>query len=98
MQSDLTVNNVRDFGAVGNGTTDDGPAITAALSAAASNLGDVVFPPGKYAYATSPNFAVENVRIIGLGRVLLRHIGTGDAVLFDGTGAPEPAGRFNCTF
>ena len=39
--------NVMDFGAVGNGTTDDKPAIDAALAAAAVSGGTVVFPSGK---------------------------------------------------
>jgi len=39
--------NVLDFGATGNGTTDDGPAIRAAVAAAAG-LNSVYFPAGQY--------------------------------------------------
>jgi hypothetical protein len=40
--------NVRDYGAVGNGTTDDAAAIIAADTAAASLRYPVFFPPGSY--------------------------------------------------
>lgn len=46
--------NVRDYGAVGNGITDDGPAIEAAIAAinavpnAYSAAGVLLFPPGKF--------------------------------------------------
>src|SRR5262245_8646067 len=41
--------NVRDYGAVGNGTTNDTPAINAAINAANSAGGGVVqFPAGTY--------------------------------------------------
>lgn len=46
-----TILNVKDepFGAVGDGTTDDGPAIQAAIDEAAARGGGVVFfPPGTY--------------------------------------------------
>ncbi len=50
-----TVFNVRDYGAVGDGVTDDRPAIVAAYTAA-RNAGDwntVYFPAGTYAVGTS---------------------------------------------
>lgn len=41
--------NVKDFGAVGNGTTLDSPAVNAAIAAAgAAGGGTVTFPPGNY--------------------------------------------------
>lgn len=52
--------NVRDFGAVGDGTTDDAPAIRACLAA---NIGKVIYFPGSSAYyrcasslGTIPNY------------------------------------------
>jgi Pectate lyase superfamily protein len=45
--------NVRDFGATGDGTTDDGPAFQKALDALATAGGGTLFvPAGKYAIAT----------------------------------------------
>jgi hypothetical protein len=40
--------NVRDFGAKGDGTTDDAPAIRSAIAAIPSGGGTVYFPPGTY--------------------------------------------------
>src|SRR6185503_18002320 len=45
--------NLRDFGAVGDGVTDDGPAFQAALDALATAGGGTLFvPEGKYAITT----------------------------------------------
>jgi hypothetical protein len=45
--------NLRDFGAVGNGVTDDGPALQAALDALAQAGGGTLFvPAGRYAIVT----------------------------------------------
>ncbi len=52
--------NLRDFGAVGDGVTDDGPAFQAAFDALATAGGGTLFvPEGKYAITTpvSKNFA-----------------------------------------
>src|SRR5215467_15597304 len=52
--------NVRDFGAVGDGVTNDGPAFQAALDALATAGGGTLFvPQGQYAITTpvSKNFA-----------------------------------------
>src|SRR5215813_1734888 len=52
--------NLRDFGAVGDGVTDDGPAFQSALDALAAAGGGTLFvPEGKYAIVTpvSKNFA-----------------------------------------
>lgn len=43
--------NVKDYGAVGDGVTDDGVAITAAVTAANAAVGVLYFPPGTY-YST----------------------------------------------
>jgi Pectate lyase superfamily protein len=45
--------NVKDFGARGNGTTDDTAAIQAAFNAALTSGGQVYFPPGTY-HVTRP--------------------------------------------
>ena len=45
--------NLRDFGAVGNGTVDDGPALQNALNAlAAAGGGTLIVPAGRYAIVT----------------------------------------------
>src|SRR5512138_3774991 len=44
----LTEINVMDFGATGNGTTNDQPAVMSAIAALNGNLGYVYFPPGNY--------------------------------------------------
>lgn len=45
--------NVRDFGATGNGSTDDGPAIQAAIDAASSAQKPLVFNGGTYLIVTA---------------------------------------------
>ncbi|MGY5131282.1 right-handed parallel beta-helix repeat-containing protein [Streptomyces nigrescens] len=56
--------NVRTYGATGNGTTNDAPAIQAALNAAlAAGGGWVVVPPGTYACATLPLRVYRNTRL-----------------------------------
>lgn len=75
--------NVLDFGARRDGT-DNGPAIKRALDAASAANGTLVFPPGSYSYAESPNFARDDLEILGQGRVTLRHTGRGVGFLVDG--------------
>jgi hypothetical protein len=75
--------NVLDFGARRDGS-DDGPAIRRALDAAGATQGTLVFPPGTYSYAKSPNFARNDLEILGQGRVTLRHTGRGVGFLADG--------------
>lgn len=56
--------NVRDYGAKGNGTADDAPAIQAALNAAlAAGGGWVWIPPGTYRMATLPLRIYRNTRL-----------------------------------
>lgn len=63
-------------------TTEVGAVITAAIAATPTN-GTLVFPPGTYAYVTSPNFAVTGLKIISLGAIL-KHTGAGNAFSLDG--------------
>ena len=62
--------NVKDYGALGNGTTDDSAAIQAAITAAKASKRSVYFPDGTYLIST---LGTQN------GKVLL--IGTGNSVL-----------------
>jgi len=67
-QGDL-VYNVRDYGAVGDGTTDDTAAIQAAIDAANTAGGAVVFlPTGTYNISSAPGLALkEGVVLVGAG-------------------------------
>lgn len=63
--------NLRDFGAVGDGVADDGPAFQSALDALAANGGGTLFiPEGKYAIVTpvEKNFTglASSITIIGV--------------------------------
>ncbi len=54
----LEVFNVKDYGAVGNGTTNDASAVQATINAAvaAPYGGTIYFPPGNYLIQPSPSF------------------------------------------
>lgn len=72
---------VKDYGAIGNGTTDDTAAINSAIAAAvAAPGGRVYFPPGTYG-VTSVIDVPENVTLTGAH---------GDTILYDATSAPSP--------
>jgi hypothetical protein len=58
--------NVRDFGAVGDGTTDDSTAITAAVAAAAVSGGQVLIPQGVFRHV-SEIYMENDVSIVGQG-------------------------------
>jgi len=61
------VANVRDFGAVANGTTDDLPAINAAIAAVAAAGGTVFFPSGVYAISGPIKITAPDVTLRGSG-------------------------------
>lgn len=61
--------NVKDFGAVGNGTTDDTASIQRALNTASSSSGNIVFfPTGKYRFS---NLQIRNVALVGQAKDLV---------------------------
>jgi parallel beta-helix repeat protein len=64
LERTLETQSVKAFGAVGDGTADDAPAIQAALTAA-KNLGGgwVIVPPGTYRLATLPLRIYNNTRL-----------------------------------
>jgi parallel beta-helix repeat protein len=60
--------NVRDYGAVGDGATNDATKLQAAIDAAsAAGGGMVFFPPGTYLVTVVVNIA-SNVRLVGCGK------------------------------
>jgi len=93
--------NVKDFGAKGDGATNDKvalqSAITAALSRGVSNRGiDLFFPSGVYNYSALLTCVGANVRLHGSGRgstILMATFTTGDCIqIGDGT-----SGKANIT-
>lgn len=57
---------IRNYGAVGDDSTDDSAAILAAITAAAATNGTVVVPPGTY--KVTDRFAlIDNTHILGVG-------------------------------
>lgn len=73
--------NVQDYGATGNGTTDDAPSIQAAINAAAAVGGWVIFPAGTYNCATLPLRYYGNVRYTMLPGAVLRRGAAGTLIL-----------------
>jgi hypothetical protein len=59
--------NVKDFGAVGDGAADDGPAIRAAIAYAVANGKAVYFPKANYRFATTTTGATELTATSGVG-------------------------------
>lgn len=74
----LPLLDVRAFGATGDGSTDDRPAIQRAIDSAPSDGATVVFPPGTYV-VEAPSIVVQrpSIHLLGLGvaRLLLPRAG-----------------------
>jgi len=83
---------VKDFGAKGDGVTDDTAALAAAqaylvaLNTAGTPLPALIFPAGIYLYSVSPNWAIPHVILQSEGVVRMRYTGTGNAFIIDGVG------------
>ena len=86
--------NVRDYGATGNGITDDANAIAAAIAAVSGMGGTVYFPPGTYKVGTAI-VPANDVALIGsgVGSAIIAPAGSVSAVLGAGTKA-NPLTRF----
>ena len=88
--------NVKAYGAVGDGTTDDTTAINNALAAAKTANAVVVFPPGTYAVAEK--IVVENgVRgLYGQGGTI-KYTTSSSMILLKGKQSGASSNVFNCT-
>lgn len=77
---------VKQFGAKGDGTTDDTGAISnaAAWVQSLAVQAALIFPKGTYIYSSSPNWGKNHARILAKGEVRLRYTGTAAAVIIDG--------------
>jgi len=80
-----------DYGATGNGTTNDQPAVMSAIAALGGNLGYVYFPPGNYLLTASVPLP-DSVILKGYSSdssVLLFNFGTAslDCITLSGTSA-----------
>jgi Pectate lyase superfamily protein/Carboxypeptidase regulatory-like domain/Domain of unknown function (DUF4214) len=82
--------NLRDYGAVGNGTTDDGPALQLALNAAANAGGGTVYvPAGRYAIITP---VTKDFSTIPAGQITIQGVTSSTPVHVDGIGPEQAAG------
>jgi len=92
---------VKDFGAVGDGVTDDYAAIVAAIAFAQSLGSGVVlyFPPGTYAFKTPIVIASTPVRLVGSGMATFAYAPVGATVgttlKYTGVATSSPAITFS---
>jgi hypothetical protein len=80
----VTTNNVRTFGATGNGVTDDSTAIQNAANDAAVRGVGVFFPAGTYLHASPVQFAGIPVSGVGSASVLVANNPANGAVILSG--------------
>lgn len=78
-----SVSTVVDFGADPTGVGDSTAALNAAQAWLVSTGKRLVFPAGTYRYTESPNWAIANADIRAEGTVILKHVGTGNGLVFD---------------
>lgn len=73
----------KDFGAVGNGTTDDTAAIQAAIDSLSATGGTVYLPTGTYKVASKISWTSNNITLLGAGvgaTTLSTFIAVGDVI------------------
>jgi hypothetical protein len=59
---------VKDFGAVGNGSTDDTAAIQAAINSLSATGGTVYLPTGTYKVSSTISWTFDNLTLMGAGK------------------------------
>lgn len=87
VKAEITTINIKDFGAKGDGVTDDAPIIKKAIEAISNNGGTINFPAGTYMLGTSAggleNFEdgtpIQNAILLNKSNVVLK--GVGDATV-----------------
>lgn len=67
VDKNVIVYNVKDYGAVGNGTTDDTTAIQSALNALPATGGTVYFPGGTYLIGSGLTSSLNSIELRGTG-------------------------------
>lgn len=81
---------VKDFGATGDGTTNDTAAIQAAINAAATaGGGQVYLPPGTYRLNSGISWTASNIHLVGAGQgatKILANFATGNVVSVGSSG------------
>lgn len=77
---------VKDFGATGDGTTDDTGAIQAAITAVTASNGSVYVPTGTYNITSLTITSSITLYGDGLGSILRTTSATADAIYIDGVG------------
>lgn len=78
--------NVVDYGATGDGVTDDSAAIQAAINATPTNGGIVRFPPGTYLCGTGLTIPRSRIALVGAGRSASTLLKGADIILLDASG------------
>lgn len=82
---------VKRYGAVGDGVTDDGTAIQNTINAVPASGGTVYFPAGTFLFATGLTAtANRNIRFVGSGKkaTILSYTGAGIALTLGSAGSP----------
>jgi hypothetical protein len=94
------VYNVKSYGATGDGSTNDGPAINLAIQELNAEGGTLYFPEGDYVIATSLTEITEDVTMIGDGQgvSVLLFQGAINGIYFNFSSARKAASCRNLSF
>ena len=81
---------VKDFGAVGDGVTDDRLAIEAAINTAAVSGGTVFFPKGTYGIGRYISCIASNIKLVGDNGALIKQLSPSAGYIRDGIRVGNP--------